>query len=147
MNVRLGIAVADTKPQSGTERRMVLRLLEFWREAKGDGAFPTPDQLNDAAMPELFSYCVVLDVSQRPTDPVVIAIGRSMSSYAGANLVGRSISQFEPNTLPTYTVAYVAEVLRKRVPISRGGSFVDSARHRRSCIARWWRRSPETARP
>jgi hypothetical protein len=118
--------VTDAKPQSGRERRMVLRLLEFWREAKGDAEFPRPAQLDATAMPELFQYCIVLDITGSATDPVVVEVGRTIASYASASLKGKRISEFEPDTLPTRAVTYLAEVLKKGVPISRGGSFVDS---------------------
>lgn len=115
----------EPKVQDGRERRMVLRLLEFWRAAKGDASFAAPAQLDEVAMPELYPHCIVLDVAQNPGDPVVTAIGRTISSYADGNLKGLPISRFDTNTLPAHAVAYVGEVLRKGVPISRGGSFVD----------------------
>jgi hypothetical protein len=118
--------VTDAKPQSGPERRMVLRLLEFWREAKGEAEFPRLDQLDAVAMPELFPHCIVLDITGSATDPRVVEVGRTIASYAGASLKGKRISEFEPNTLPAHAVAYLEEVLRKGVPISRGGSFVDA---------------------
>jgi hypothetical protein len=105
---------------------MVLRLLEFWREAKGELEFPRPDQFHAIAMPELFPFCIVLDIKSSQTDPVVVEVGRGIASYASASLKGKRVSEFEPNSLPAQAVAYVAEVLRKGVPISRGGSFVDA---------------------
>jgi len=117
--------MTDPEPTCGQERRMVLRLLEFWRAAKGEASFPAQAQLDEAAMPELYPFCIVLDVSRDPTDPVVVAAGRTISSYAAASLMGRPVSRFEPNTLPFQAVAYLAEVLRKGVPVSRGGSYVD----------------------
>jgi hypothetical protein len=109
----------------GRERRMVLRLLEFWRETKGDASFPTPSQMDETALPELFPFCVVLDVAANAADPVAVAIGRTMASYTDVPLTGLPISSFPPRTLPFEAVAYVGDVLRKGVPISRGGSFVD----------------------
>jgi hypothetical protein len=121
-----GAVVTEAKPQSGRERRMVLRLLEFWREAKGEAEFPRPAQLDAGAMPELFPFCMVLDITGSETDPTVVEVGRTMASYAATSLRGKRISELEPNTLAAQAVAYVAEVLRKGVPISRGGSFVDA---------------------
>ena len=119
--------MTDAKSQNGRERRMVLRLLEAWRDAKGTSSFPTPAQMDEIAMPDLYPFCIVLDVTEDPTDPVVTAIGRSISSYAEGSLLGLPTSRFATDTLPFHAVAYVAEVLRKGVPISRGGSFVDKS--------------------
>lgn len=104
---------------------MVLRLLEFWRAVKGEASFPAPAQLDETAMPEIYPYCLVLDVSDNPTDPVVAAAGRAISSFAGSTLKGLPVSRLEPGTLPFQAVTYLGEVLRKRVPVSRGGSYVD----------------------
>jgi hypothetical protein len=105
---------------------MVLRLLEFWREAKGEAEYPHPERLAAAAMPELFPFCIVLDITRSPTDPTVVEAGRSIASYASESLKGKRISEFDPKTLPAQAVTYLDEVLRKGVPISRGGSFTDS---------------------
>ena len=105
---------------------MVLRLLEFWRDAKGDAEYPRPEQLGAAAMPELFPFCMVLDITRSQTDPTVVEVGRSIASYAGEDLKGKHISEFDPKTLPGLAVTYLDEVLRKGVPISRGGSFTDA---------------------
>jgi hypothetical protein len=121
-----GAVVTEAKPQSGRERRMVLRLLEFWRDAKGDDEYPHPDRLNAETMPELFPFCMVLDITRSQTDPTVVEIGRGIASYAGDSLKGKRISQFDPKTLPAQAVTYLDEVLRKGVPISRGGSFTDT---------------------
>jgi hypothetical protein len=104
---------------------MVLRLLEFWRTVKGDASFPSAAMLSESAMPELYPFCIVLDVRGNPTDPTVVAAGRTISSYSDAALKGLTVSRFERNTLPSEAVSYLAEVLRKGVPISRGGSFTD----------------------
>ena len=115
----------EDKTQDGRERRMVLRVLEFWREAKGEASFPKPTQFDESAMPELYPFCMLLDLKGNPDDPRVVAVGREMSSQVEGSLKGLSVSQLETNTLPCQAVAYVAEVLRKGVPISRGGSFTD----------------------
>ena len=115
----------DLKPQDGRERRMVLRLLEFWRTEKGDASFPPAAKLDESAMPELYPFCLVLDVRGNPADPTVVAAGRTISSYSDASLKGLPISRFERNSLPFQAVTYLSEVLRKGVPISRGGSFTD----------------------
>ena len=104
---------------------MVLRLLEFWRDARGDQEYPRLAQLDEAAMPELWPFCIVLDLAGNAADPVTVAAGRTISSYAGTRLQGLRVSGFEKDTLPAHAVAYFDEVLRKLVPISRGGSFRD----------------------
>jgi len=119
------VLAEELKPQGGRERRMVLRLLEFWRAAKGDASFPPAAKLDEAAMPELYPFCMLLYVRPNPADPLVTAVGRTISSYADAALKGLTVSRFERNTLPAEAVTYLSEVLRKGVPISRGGSFTD----------------------
>jgi len=113
-------------PQGGKERRMVLRLLEVWRAARGERAYPSLAQFDETTLPELWPFCFALDVTTKPANPVVVRVGRSIASYCGESIVGKLVSEIDSNCLPAQALAYIEEVLRKKVPISRGGAFQDA---------------------
>jgi hypothetical protein len=111
--------------RTGKERRMVLRLLEYWRTARGERSWPSAASFNERAAPELWPFCFVLDIAGDAKNPEVMRAGRTISSYAGNGLSGIRLAAFEPGTLPAQSVTFLDEVLRKQVPVTRGGSFRD----------------------
>jgi hypothetical protein len=110
----------------GKERRMVLRILEYWREARGEKPMPPPAAFDAEKLPDYWPFCFVLDVAKDPDNPEVVSAGRTVASYVPYPLTGKRVAEFEPKTLPTETVTYMGEVLRKKVPVSRGGTFRDA---------------------
>jgi hypothetical protein len=112
--------------RTGKERRMVLRLLEYWRDVRGTRVWPSVEGFDEETTPELWPFCFILDLAENRENPKVLRAGRTISSYVGDGLAGVRLADFEPNTLPRQAVAYIDEVLKKQVPVSRGGSFRDA---------------------
>ncbi len=105
---------------------MVLRLLEYWRNARGANSWPAVAQFGEREVPELWPFCFVLDIAEDTRNPKILRAGRSISSYVGSTMAGTRVRDLEADTLPAQPVAYLDEVLRKEVPVSRGGSFRDA---------------------
>lgn len=115
--------VEDEMP-TGMERRLVLRLLSRWRKICGDREFPSFNDVDPAEMSDLWQNCFVLDVAGFAENPVFRSIGADIAPLAGVNLVDKRVSDAPASTLISASVAYLGEVLRKQVPISRGGEFL-----------------------
>ncbi|MHA1109269.1 MAG: PAS domain-containing protein, partial [Alphaproteobacteria bacterium] len=105
------------------ERRLVLRLLSHWRTLCGERELPSFAELDPAQMPDMWDDCLVLDVAGYQDNPVFRSIGPDLTAYAGMDLINRHVTDAPQNTLLAVSVSYAAEVLRKCVPISRGGEF------------------------
>ncbi len=114
--------VEDELPK-GMERRLVLRLLSHWRTLGGERVFPSFAELEPVRIPDMWDNCLVLDVAGYQDNPVFRSIGSDLMAYAGMDLVNRHVTDAPQNTLVAVSVSYAAEVLRKGVPISRGGEF------------------------
>lgn len=110
--------------QTGIERRMVFRLLSYWRGLTSESVPPSLDHVRPEDIPDIWPDCYVLDPIGFQHDPVFRFVGAELSSHATIDLVGCQISQVPENTLIQVAVRYVPEVLRKGVPISRGGEFL-----------------------
>ena len=115
-------AAAVSSP-SGMERRLVLRLLAYWRDLCGDRTYPSFDQVDPLEIPEIWDNCFVLDLQGHEDDAVIRAIGERLAETSPVDLVNLRLSELPQDTLIEQATGYVREVVRKRVPISRGGEF------------------------
>ncbi len=107
----------------GMERRMVLQMLAHWRELRGDRAFPSFEDVDPRAIPEIWANVFVLDLEGFPDDPLFRLAGDSFAANTGSPLRNIRISQVPENTLAERSVSYYREVIARGVPISRGGEF------------------------
>jgi hypothetical protein len=107
----------------GMERRLVLRLLSYWRSRCRDASLPSFADIDPVEMHDMWASCFVLDVLGHEDDPVFRAIGDDFADKGGAGLVNRRVSETEPDSLPRAAVSYIDEVIAKGVPISRGGEY------------------------
>lgn len=106
---------------------MVHRLLRLWRQAQPEGALPTLEAVYDQGLDDIIPDSFVLRVADGGGDPVFGRIGASFAADAGAGLSGRPVSAAPAGSLLAVACGYYADVLKKKVPITIGDSFVDPA--------------------
>ncbi|MFZ0692667.1 MAG: PAS domain-containing protein [Alphaproteobacteria bacterium] len=114
-----------TEETNPTERRLVVRLLNYWRSLSDGERLPAQSSVDPQAIPDMWPYCAVLDVSGKETDPEFIYVGTALSQAAGLELAGRKVSQTPADTLVSNGFSYFGQVLAKKVPITFGGEFVN----------------------
>ncbi|MBK18114.1 MAG: hypothetical protein CMM52_04665 [Rhodospirillaceae bacterium] len=115
--------VKSELPQ-GIERRLVLRLLNHWREICGEREFPSFAEIEPKDMPDMWHSCFVLEVVGHENDPVFRAAGGEILSITPKPLIGTTVSAWRPETLIGVAVSYTADVISKEAPISQGGEFL-----------------------
>ena len=109
------------------ERRLVVRLLQYWRGLSDDeDSMPSESDIDPKAIPDMWPNCVLLDVAGKETDPEIIYIGSELASRADADVSGKKLSATPAKTLVSESLSYYGQVLAKRVPITFGGEFIDS---------------------
>ena len=108
------------------ERRLVVRLLQYWRGLNDQDKIPSESDIDPRAIPDMWPNCVVLDVAGKETDPEITYIGSELAGRAGADLSGRTLSSAPAKTLVSEAMSYYGQVLAKKVPITFGGEFTDS---------------------
>ena len=116
------IEVTDALPK-GLERRLVLRLLSYWRELGGDRPFPSFADVDPAAIPDMWKCAFVIEVVGHERDPVLRHAGAEIATATPVPLRDLRLSAVPAGTLVGHAVSYVQAVIAKRVPISRGGEF------------------------
>lgn len=117
------IEVTDALPK-GLERRLVLRLLSYWRDLCGNRHYPSFADVDPAAVADMWSWAFVIEVVGHESDPVLRHVGGSLAGLAHQPLVGLRLSAIPSDTLVSHAVSYVRAVIAKGVPISRGGEYM-----------------------
>jgi hypothetical protein len=128
-NIPTGIEkteVEDALPPE-VERRLVLRLLGHWRPLCGGRDFPARADLDPSLMPDMWPHCFILDVADGAGEPRFRTLGEAIAATQRPSPVGKAVSEIPRDSLLGVAVAYVDEVLSKRVPVSRGDEFVSAA--------------------
>ncbi len=104
-------------------RRMVHRLLEHWRDAQGEGGFPSLDAVLALDLGDILPSTFVLKVPADAGEPAFERIGESFAGEVSGDLTGRPVSAVPEGTLLEQAVGIYDEVLARKVPITRGGEF------------------------
>ncbi|HEY5608572.1 MAG TPA: PAS domain-containing protein [Alphaproteobacteria bacterium] len=122
----LGAPETTTERPVGLERRLVFRLLSHWRTliVEGEGDFPSFADVDPSAMPDVWPFCFVLDTATDCADDPIVRIAQPSAAGLAGNVIGKPVSELPDATLIAQACSYAQEVLRKRVPISRGGDFI-----------------------
>lgn len=109
----------------GAERRLVLRLLNYWCDLLKDEQdfrlFPSFADIDPTAIHDIWQHCFALDLHGHESGPVFRAVGAEFNEYFDGNLANKPISQLDPASLTALSSHYYFEVLDKSAPISRGG--------------------------
>ncbi len=107
----------------GIERRMVHRLLVHWRDAQGDGAFPTLDAVLKRDLGDIELSIFVLRVADGEGEPVFERVGGSFAGEMPSDITGQPVSAVPAGTLLAQAVGGYRKALSKKVPITDGGEF------------------------
>ncbi len=107
------------------ERRLVVRILDYWRGITPAGSFPAERDIDPGAISDIWPYCAVLDVDGKETDPEFSHIGDRLKEWCGADLTAKPFSATPRSTLVEKAFSHFGQVLEKKVPISIGREFAD----------------------
>ncbi len=102
---------------------MVHRLLAHWRDAKGEGGFPSLDAVLKRDLGDILPSIFVLEVPADTGEPAFARVGKSFAGEISGDLTGRPASAVPEGTLLKQAVGIYDEVLARKVPITRGGQF------------------------
>lgn len=114
----------DPLPQ-GKERRLVLRMLNHWRELGNDDSFPALGDLNPEAIADMWPFCFVIRVAAEDEGPAFTYVGPDVIADCDGPLPSMSLAALPDATLIKHATAFVEQTLRRRVPITKGGEFID----------------------
>lgn len=117
--------IVSTQPHP-SERRLVLRLLDYWRQVCRDRTWPAPDDFYPAAIPDLWDYCFLIDLAGGANgEPTFRYVGDYHKRMYGEDVAGVPLSKADPATLLAQSASYLSDVVRRGVPVTCGGEFTD----------------------
>lgn len=109
----------------GAERRLVLRLLAYWRDLLSDEQdnrlFPSFADIDPTAIHDIWRHCFALDLFGHESGPVFRAVGIEFRGFSEAGLTNLPVSELALDSLAALSSYYFDEVLEKKAPVSRGG--------------------------
>jgi hypothetical protein len=108
------------------ERRLVLRVLNYWRHLAGEREFPSVEDIKTDDIPEIWPNCFILDPADTPDDPVLVEIGEYLEEEFGKDARGKRVSEVVTGTLLAAALGHYRQVAAKKVPISLGGDYINS---------------------
>ena len=107
----------------GLEQRLVLRLLSLWRDACGFERFPSFDRMQAARIDDIWAHRFVIDLSGVPT---FRELGEDFAAHTDGSLLERPVEDAPADTLIGHALTSLADVVKREVPISRGGRFINA---------------------
>lgn len=110
-----------------SERRLVIRLLDYWRSVTDQRRWPSPSDFYPAVIPDLWRFCFLIDLSgaDRGGERTFSFIGDFHREMYDIDLIGTAVAKADPNMLITRASSYIDDVVAREVPVTYGGQFTD----------------------
>jgi len=109
---------------SDIERRLVLRLLSYWRTICHDRNLPSFTNVDLSDLPDIRPHSFAIEMAGDGAAPNFVSVGAQLATYCDKPLIGRLVSEVPGKTLLGVAVSYIGEMLDKCAPVSRGGEIV-----------------------
>jgi hypothetical protein len=105
------------------ERRLVLRVEDYWNHLRQDRAFPRTADIDPVALDDDWCDCFVMNPCQPPEDAVFLFVGPRLLENARlpedwSRSAERRARDCPKNAMLGRAVRYIGQVLQKRAPVS-----------------------------
>src|SRR3546814_100043 len=113
------------------ERRLVLRVEEYWDNLRRDRAFPRTADIDPVELGEDWCDCFVMNPCQPPEDAIFLFIGPRLLENARlpedwARSAERRVRDCPQGSMLGRSVQYLGQVLGQRVPVAVSEVFDDA---------------------
>lgn len=115
---------AEALANDAVERRMVPRLLDFWKALGDRGSFPSLKDFNVEAICNFPPHCFVLDLTGDPDNPVFRVVGIALTVECGRHLVGKPLSATPRFSLLSRLIDHNRQVLKSKIPAEFEAEYV-----------------------
>ena len=110
------------------ERRLVLRLLAYWDDLRGERRFPAADDIDRSVIGDDWPWCALLEVAADHKRSRFIHVGEHLRPVDWVEGISYSLAECPEGTLIRQATLYVEQVQDKRVSVSVSGRFVAGER-------------------
>ncbi|HMA14875.1 MAG: PAS domain-containing protein [Bacteroidota bacterium] len=113
-----------------TERRLVLRVAEYWDYLRQDRPFPRVTDIDPVEMGDDWCDCFVINPCEPASEAVFLFAGPRLLENAQlpedwSRSTERRIGDCPPGSMLGRSVRYLGFVLRSRVPVNVGEAFTE----------------------
>ena len=115
----------QAEKHEGIERRLALRILRLWWDARQDDEIPSLEDISRQEMENQWPAIVLLAVPGGADMPVFERIGEDFTKDMDEDLTGRPVGEAPQDSVLQNIIHYYAQVLEKKVPVSRGDEITD----------------------
>jgi hypothetical protein len=112
-----------SEPEDPRERRLVLRLLSYWRDICGDQDFPRAADVDSSAIADMWDYCFIIDIASG--SPKLTHFGNWHAEFYGADMSGKALADLDKDTLAERSTDYLGEVIQRKIPITYGNALTE----------------------
>jgi hypothetical protein len=124
----MGIKIGRAKPLVSPletlldERRLVSRIVRYWRELGLRGSFPSKRQVDPWLVADDWASCALVAIQGERETPTFITVGEDLLAAPGERLDARAIDACASDTVLGVALAKLTTVLSKRAPLTIGGA-------------------------
>ena len=104
------------------EKRLTMRALGQWRDAQGERLFPRLADIDPVRLGDDWHNCLLLRLTTPVERSRFLHVGSQLCVPAGSSFEGRCLEECPPQTVLAQATSYVAAVIKRRVPVSIGGT-------------------------
>jgi len=108
----------------GAERRLTLRLLNYWQEVKGVRSFPTSGDINSDAIADIWPNCYLLRIEKDGDEPIFDYLGEKLAKFSGVFVSNLSFTETRHQTLLDQAIRYYRDALDTRAPVVGDDEFM-----------------------
>jgi hypothetical protein len=101
------------------ERRLVLRLMAYWDDLRGERDYPRADEVDPAAIGDDWAACLLLRLDGPADRAAFVHVGAAL--HPGVETTGLRLGELPADALLTHAAGFLDRVLDKQVPVSLGG--------------------------
>ena len=106
------------------ERRLVARLLKYWRGLGGGlGRLPAYSDVDHTSIGEEWDWCFVLDCRQEAREPTFVYVGDCLIADLSDDPIDCLVSDIDSSTLLSKALSRHETALRRKIPVVIGGAF------------------------
>ena len=118
---------ARTPTKNPAERRLNIRLLNYWQSLRGDRTYPSMGDFSFDAVTEFKPHAFIIEFEDSTGDAVFQFIGASLADDCGKDLMNKPVSEAPRHTLLTQVTDHYLQVLANQAPIAFEAEFENAA--------------------
>lgn len=114
-----------------TERRLILRITDYWNYLRGERAFPQTTDIDPVELDDDWCDCFVINLAEPAESSTFLFLGPRLLENAKlpenwAKETTRALRDCPADSMIARSVQHIGEVLRQRIPVTVTETFEEA---------------------